>query len=214
MNTDKHTKVIIVTGSSGDLGKAISQELSKGNIIIQHYNSNKPDNIKYPFPVRTTRGEETHTTTIQADLRYLKGIDYLFAKTIERYGYISSLVNCIGINTENLIEMFDVNVLSVINCCEQAIALKAESIINISSRSAELGRNPVYASTKGAINSYTKALARISTAKINAISPGMCDTRANAGKQGNKTSPEQIADMTAWILESDFTGNIFTVEAA
>lgn len=193
------TKVIIITGSSGDLGKAISQELSKNNIIIQHYNTNKPDNI--------------NATTIQADLRYIQGIDYLFTKTLEKHGYISSLVNCIGTNTDNLIEMFDVNVLSGINCCEQAIALKAESIINISSRSAELGRNPVYSATKGAINSYTKSLARTTPTRVNAISPGMCETKANLGKSGNKTSPQQIASMVSWILNSDFTGNIFNVEA-
>ena len=107
------------------------------------------------------------------------------------------LVNNAGISTFELANditktswdnIWNANVTSVISMCKYAlpdfINKKAGHIINISSVWGNCGASmeTAYSATKGAINSYTKALAKElapSNISVNALACGLIDTRMN-----------------------------------
>ena len=133
-----------------------------------------------------------------------------------------------------------VNLDSVFFTCKAAVPLvlkKADAsvpgrIINISSVWGNVGASceVAYSATKGAMNAFTKALARElapSGIPVNAIACGFIDTEMNnhlsdieknavieeipAGRMG---TPEEIASIVAAIAEmpSYMTGQIITVD--
>jgi len=212
-------RVILVTGASGDIGKAVVKLLAEDHIVIQHYHQNEPETIKYPFPrlidiydSGNIEIEDQYTTTVQADLRSSEEINHLFKSIIYKYHNANSkiytldaIINCF--RTENEVEVLDA-------VCHAAIIHGCKFIVNISSRSAEFGRDPLYAAQKAGVAAYTKALARIHpNMYINAISPGMVDSRCNEWKEGKKLSPQYVAEIIHTLLESKLTGQVLSLEA-
>ena len=120
--------------------------------------------------------------------------------------------------------------------CKECIPLMLKQgygkIINISSVWGNIGASceTAYSATKGAVNSYTKALARElapSNIQVNAIAPGIIDTDMNshlskaelseiadeipAGRIGKTKDVANLALMLA--TSSDYlTGQIITVD--
>ena len=113
------------------------------------------------------------------------------------YGSVDILINNAGISylglftdmkPENWNRIIDVNLKSVLNCCHLAVpkmvSHKSGIIINISSIWGDRGASceAVYSATKGAVNSFTKAMAKElgpSGIRVNAISCGVIDTKMN-----------------------------------
>ena len=99
--------------------------------------------------------------------------------------------------------LLDVNINSVLNCTHLAlpemIRKKHGSIVNISSVWGVSGASceAVYSASKGAVNSFTRAMAKEagpSGVRINAIACGAIDTQMNSC-----FSPEEKADIAAQI---------------
>ncbi len=147
----------------------------------------------------------------------------------------------IGMISEKLIrDTFEVNVFATIRILQYAAKImmrkKSGSIINISSVAAEAGLHEnagqaVYASTKGAVNSLTKAAAKELAEwgiRVNGIAPGVTDTdMARTGgdrfiqsnlpmiKLGRLASPEEIAEAALFFaspMSSYITGQVLSVD--
>ena len=189
-------KVAIVTGASRGIGKGIAIELAKaGACVVINYKSND------------VAAEETlqQIKELGASAFKIKGdvSDYEFSKqmiktTIEKLGKIDILINNAGISKVELFmdavpeewdNILDVNLKGTINCShcvvQEMIMRKSGSIINISSMWGNVGASceVIYSASKGAINSFTKALAKElapSNIRVNAIAPGVIDTEMNA----------------------------------
>ena len=113
------------------------------------------------------------------------------------YGNVDILINNAGIShlglftdmtPESWSRIIDVNLKSVLNCTHLAVPKmvnqKSGVIINISSIWGSRGASceAVYSATKGAVNSFTKAMAKElgpSGIRVNAISCGVIDTKMN-----------------------------------
>jgi 3-oxoacyl-[acyl-carrier protein] reductase len=150
---------------------------------------------------------------------------------------VSSVGLFIDMNEEKWDEIIDINLKGVINCSHSTldymISQKSGTIINISSMWGNVGASceVVYSSTKGAVNLFTKSLAKEmapSGIRVNAIAPGVIDTEMNSWlSDEDKRGLEQeiplgkfgdIEDIgkTVVFLASDgakyITGQVLTVD--
>lgn len=121
----------------------------------------------------------------------------LFELIRKQFGSLDVLVNNAGVSYIGLLQDMSVqdwdrvihtNLSSVFNCCKLAIpgmvSRKQGKIINISSVWGNVGASceVAYSATKGAVNAFTKALAKElapSGIQVNAVACGAIDTEMN-----------------------------------
>jgi len=172
--------------------------------------------------------------SIQADISIEEEVIKMFSKIDNEFGRITGLVNNAGIigKASNLAEMsyerikriIEVNVIGTMLCSRESIKRmstkyggKGGGIINISSGASKLGSPKIYvdyASTKGAIDTFTIGLAKElaeENIRVNAIRPGFIETEihqiSNRLQEVLKSipmnrigKPEEIAETIVWLL--------------
>lgn len=196
-------KVAIVTGASSGIGREIAERLAEnGAKVVVNYASSPAKAEEVVSAIKQSGGE---ARAIQADIRQVAAIERLFGETIEAYGGIDILVNNAGIMTtkpvaamteEDFDQQFAINVKGTYFAIQQAFhhMNSGGRIINFST--SVVGQMfpaySVYAGTKGAVEQFTRQLAKEFGPKgitINAVAPGPINTELfTVGK-----SEEQIA---------------------
>ena len=207
-------KVVFITGSAKGIGKGIATEFAKKGYIVILNCKNSVNRM-----METAKELESYTDvmTIQCDVSNYTEAKKAVDSIIEKYGKIDVLVNNAGISYIGLFNTMEPsqwqnvinnNLNTVLNCTHSVLQYMVSNhsgtIINISSMWGQLGASceAVYSATKGAINSFTKALGKelaISGIKVNAISCGAIDTEMN-----NFLSEEERED-----LENEITAGRF-----
>ena len=187
-------KVVFITGSAKGIGKGIATEFAKKGYIVILNCKNSVNRM-----METAKELESYTDvmTIQCDVSNYTEAKKAVDSIIEKYGKIDVLVNNAGISYIGLFNTMEPsqwqnvinnNLNTVLNCTHSVLQYMVSNhsgtIINISSMWGQLGASceAVYSATKGAINSFTKALGKelaISGIKVNAISCGAIDTEMN-----------------------------------
>ena len=223
-------KVAIITGGSRGVGAATARLLaSKGwNITITCTSSmDDAENV-----VKECEKLGVEAIAITADVSEDNSCVQTAQETIEKWGRIDALVNNAGttkfvfnhadldgLDAEDFLHIYKVNVVGpfqmVRACKEMLLNSKNPSVVNISSIAGikGLGSSLAYASSKGALNTMTKSMARnLGPIRVNAICPGfiqgdwlrngMGDDLYNAALENltNNTplkltvTPEQVAE--------------------
>ncbi|MFK8101546.1 MAG: SDR family NAD(P)-dependent oxidoreductase [Saprospiraceae bacterium] len=187
-------KVAVVTGGGRDIGRAISVKLAKeGAEVVVNYNSSRAGAKETVKEIESFGGK---AIMVKADVSSLKGIKSLKAKTIKAFGKkVHILVNNAGgLFARKTLKEFDesfydlvmnVNFKSIVFVMQAFEPLMAESssIINLSSLAARDGGgggSSLYASSKGAVTTFTRAMAKELGPKgirVNALCPGMIATK-------------------------------------
>ncbi len=200
-------KAIIITGVTGDIGKSLARTFdTHGYSIIGIYNCNA-DCAKQ---LCSELNNQSHF--FKCDLSNFENIKILM-EDIRNLGYtIELLVNNAGISVISLLQDIDediwnniwnTNVTSVVGMCKEIIPIFLQQnhgkIINISSVWGEHGASceVAYSTTKGAINTFTKSLAKElapSNIQVNAVSPGIIDTKMN-----NHLTTDELNDIALEI---------------
>ena len=213
---------ILITGASRGIGRATAlQFATPDNTLILVCKSNI-DRLNELAEELRARG--AIVLPVQADISDSAEVNRLF-DTITAQGLsVDLLINNAGISYTGLLQdmtdtewhtILDTNLSSVFYCCRAVIPMMlrngAGKIINISSIWGIHGASceVAYSATKGAVNSFTKALAKElapSNIQVNAVSFGFIDTDMNA-----KLSPEEIQDFADSYIP---TGRIATAEEA
>ena len=179
-------KTVLITGGVRGIGKSVALAfLKKGYRVCVTYSKDEvsAQEIK-------AFGVEAYC----ADVTDESAIENLFAQI----GAVDILVNNAGVSLikqiqdttfEEFTRVFAVNIGGAFLCCREAskkmIARQSGLIINISSVWGEVGASceSVYSASKSALIGFTKALAKelgYSGIRVNAISPGVIDTKMNA----------------------------------
>ncbi|NNF21344.1 MAG: glucose 1-dehydrogenase [Saprospiraceae bacterium] len=187
-------KVAVVTGGSRDIGRSISIQLAKegARVVVNYFNSEAGANETVE-EIKSFGGE---AVAVKADVSKLNDIQHLKTKTIEAFGEkIDILVNNAGglfarKTLQELDESFyqlvmDVNFKSTVFVMQAFEPLMGEggSIINISSQAARDGGgggSSLYASSKGAVSTFTRSMAKELGPKgirVNALCPGLIGTK-------------------------------------
>ncbi|MDB5055528.1 MAG: 3-ketoacyl-ACP reductase [Bacilli bacterium] len=183
-------KVAIVTGGSRGMGREIAEKFAEhGAKVVLNYVSSMSIAEKVIAGIKEKGGE---ATAIQADISQVAEVELLFHKTIERYGKVDILVNNAGIiitkpilniTEEDFDKLFAINAKGTFFSCQQAAKHMSANgrIINFSTSvtGAMFPGYSVYAGTKGAVEQFTRQLAKEFGSKgitINAVSPGPVNT--------------------------------------
>ena len=223
-------KVAIITGGSRGVGAATAKLLaSKGwNITITCTSSMDDANIV----VKECEELGVEAIALTADVSEDNSCVKTAQETINKWGRIDALVNNAGttkfvfnhadldgLDADDFLHIYKVNVVGpfqmVRACKEMLLNSENPSVVNISSIAGikGLGSSLAYASSKGALNTMTKSMARnLGPIRVNAIRPGfiqgdwlrngMGDDLYNAALENltNNTplkltvTPEQVAE--------------------
>lgn len=228
------SKVIIITGASRGIGKAIAEKLAKaGNKIIAGYNNSekKAEELK-----QNLAKENIEIDIYKADVSKRKECAKLVEYTINKYGQIDVLINNAGISVwgpftdltdEEWNEILQTNLYSAIAMTQETIKhmIKKQNgnIINISSIWGMVGASceVAYSITKAGIDGLTKSLAKElgpSNIRVNSIAPGIIATDMTADYTeeerkeiedqiplGRIGKPEDIAKLAEWLVEDNYT---------
>jgi 3-oxoacyl-[acyl-carrier protein] reductase len=237
-------RVAIVTGGSRGIGRAIVQafaaEGAKVAVVYRGSQSAAEELVGEMTKVGQT------ARAYQADVADLAGVEACAASVEADLGPVDILVNSAGVIHDDLFvrlepdawnKVIQTNLGGTYNFCH-AVAMpmmrrRKGRIINISSVAAT-HVNPGqtnYAASKGAINSFTRALAVELAGRgvtVNAIAPGFIETDMSAAvrnKAGDLIKkmipmkrigvPEDIAKVAVFLASEDsayLTGQVITVD--
>jgi len=189
-------KVILVTGSSRGLGRAIALELgAQGQKIVVNYAGSEDAANETVEMVKAAGGD---AVAIQANCGDPDEIKALFAAATEAFGGVDVLINNAGITKDGLVmrmkpaawqSVIDVNLSGVFYCTQAFFKLNAKKragrIINISSVVGQIG-NPGqanYAAAKGGVIALTMSNAKEFGGRgitVNCICPGFIESDMTA----------------------------------
>jgi NAD(P)-dependent dehydrogenase (short-subunit alcohol dehydrogenase family) len=185
-------RVAVVTGGSSGIGKSIGEELAaEGAQVVLA--SVEPELGRTVASELTSHG--ANAIFVECDVTDDEAVRQLFATTVEEYGRLDILVNNAGVNysapfTETTPERWDATIAIDLRgaylCCYHAVPHMAETaggvIVNVSSvhgMTAVAGCSP-YDTAKAGLFGLTRTLAvelAPKNIRVNAISPGLIDTR-------------------------------------
>jgi NAD(P)-dependent dehydrogenase (short-subunit alcohol dehydrogenase family) len=197
-------RVIIVTGGGRGLGWAYVQRLAAEGARVAIAEIDAPAGSTAAEEIRKSGGDAVFIPT---DVSSKKETAEMAAAILDRWGQIDGLVtnaglaNSVGgatydqISVEDWDRMMQVNVRGTwLSCCAVAPHMqkrKKGSIVTISSDTAMWGSPKLlhYVTSKGAVESFTRAMAReVGTdgVRINCVAPGLLNNEATAGVPGQK----------------------------
>ncbi len=223
-------KLALITGAGKGIGAATAKCLARSNhFVCINYHESEDAAEDVASHIRQSGGR---CATVCADISNEDEVKAMIEDIRQRYGYLSYLVNNAGyvstrksfeeISCDELHRVFAVNVhgtfFAIKHVAGHMRRLGQGAIVNVSSEAGTYGGNMIaaYAASKGAVNALTKGLARelaASNIRINAISPGVIDTRADREKTEGQVGgivesipfrrmgkPEEVAQVISWLL--------------
>ncbi|MCC2957056.1 SDR family oxidoreductase [Massilia sp. IC2-477] len=225
--------MIVVTGASKGLGRAICERLLAKNVEVFGVARNV-DGL--PFP--GMRCDVSSADEVKA-----------LAQALKKQGAkVTGLVNAAGIASMNLAvttpatvsqNIVQTNLLGTIYCCQQIAPLmlrhKQGSIINFSTIAVALGLKgeSIYAASKAGVEGFTRAFAREMAdfnVNVNCIAPGPIDTSLLKGITSSQIgkivsqqiipkqfTPDAVADLVELLFDprsSSLSGQVLHVGGA
>lgn len=188
-------KTVIITGSSRGIGRETALTFARHgwNVVIHGF--------RHPKLLQELKQELSHmgvpVLSFLGDIGDPDFVRHMTESSIETFGSVDCLVNNAAISITGLFtdstaqdwnRILSANLISVFAACNyilpHMIRNHTGKIINISSIWGACGASceTLYSATKGAVNAFTKALAKetaLSNVQVNAVAFGMIDTDMN-----------------------------------
>ena len=232
------SQVILITGGSRGIGRAVALLAGARQWKVGvNYTQNKTAALETVAEVERLGGQ---AIAIRGDVAVETDVIALFDTMEQTFGPLDGLVNNAGIvapssqladmSLARLRQVFDTNILGAFLCAREAARRlsisrggRGGAIVNVSSAAARLGSPNEYidyASSKGAIDTFTLGLAKelgAERVRVNAVRPGLIDTEihASGGKPeraaqlgattplGRAGSAGEVAQAIVWLLSDE-----------
>jgi len=222
------TKVALVTGSSGGIGKAIALELAREGFDVVVNSSRSV--LEGESVTKEIKKLGRKSIYIKSDVSDPASVEEMIQTIIKKLGRIDILVNNSGITRDKKLEnmsqedwntVIAINLTGTFNCIKSALphmqAQGAGKIINISSIVGETGNfgQSNYSASKGGMIALTKTVAKENAGEnimVNAIAPGFIKTKMVEAipksiikkviseiPMGRLGEPEEIAKLAAFL---------------
>lgn len=180
-------KYALITGGDSGIGRAVAIAFAKEGADVAIAYLNEREDAEET--ARLVQAHGRRCLRLEGDLRHKTNCEAVVRHTLQTFGKLDILVNnhavqypqssLLDITEEQLTDTFRTNILSFFFMTQAALPYlkKGASVINTASITAYQGDKKLidYASTKGAIVSFTRSLA-LSLAgegiRVNSVSPG------------------------------------------
>jgi NAD(P)-dependent dehydrogenase (short-subunit alcohol dehydrogenase family) len=181
-------KVVIVTGGTKGIGEGCVRVFVEAGAKVVFCARDEAAGLKLAREV--TAAGPGEAVFIRCDVSRTEEVERLVDATVARFGRLDCLVNNAGwhpphkpidaFTPSEFRDLFELNVMSVFVACRRALPHLRKTrgnVINMSSLVGAMGQlhATTYVATKGAITSFTKALAVDEAAhgvRVNSVSPG------------------------------------------
>ncbi|MFJ7918355.1 3-oxoacyl-[acyl-carrier-protein] reductase [Lysinibacillus fusiformis] len=225
-------KVVVVTGASRGIGRAIALKLAdEGAKVVVNYSGSQAKAEEVVAMIQEGGGE---AIAVQASVSQTEEVTALMDTAVKTFGSLDILVNNAGITRDNLLmrmkedewdDVLDTNLKGVFLCTKavtrQMMKQRAGRIINISSIVGVAGNagQANYVAAKAGVIGLTKTTAKELASRnilVNAIAPGFIETEMTDQlpeeiKQGMLTQiplaklgqPEDIAKAVVFLASED-----------
>ena len=222
--------VVVVTGASRGLGRAIAEEVARGGAkVVVNYSRSQEPAEELVNEISENGGE---AIAVQADVSDAEQAQKLIDQAIEEYGRIDVLVNNAGINIDRTLKklsvddwdkVIQVDLNSAFYTVHAVLPHMTEQgggkIINMSSFVGEAGNigQANYSAAKAGLLGFTKTAAKELARNgitVNAICPGFIETDMVASipedardkllktvPLGRFGQPEEIARAVCYLVE-------------
>jgi NAD(P)-dependent dehydrogenase (short-subunit alcohol dehydrogenase family) len=224
MNARFSGKLVLVTGGTGGLGRAVTMAfLEEGaNVVVTYRNQSELDAVK--------RGAGENATSLQGqqvDVTNEAAVDQLVGKILGEYGRLDVVVNTVGgyaggvklwaMDPKVFDQMLALNLRPgyLISRAVIPAMLKQRrgAIVNVASKAAfdHAGGAAAYAASKAAAVAMMDSLAedlKGTGVRVNSILPSIIDTEANRKAMPNADfagwpKPEEIARVILFLCSDD-----------
>ena len=237
-------KTALITGGGTGIGRATALALARrGADIAVNYSRSEQDALATAEEIRQLG---RRAIAVQADVADNEAVKALIARTVGELGRLDILVNNAGFTEFIDLKDFDavtdhawdrtmaVNVKGPFNCTRAAAPHMQEAgdgaVVNVSSLAGRVARGSSlpYCASKAALDIVTRVMARTlaPTVRVNAVAPGVVETRWVADQKGfvrsaqlqtpmkRVASPEDVANViVSLIAENTFmTGQVVVVD--
>jgi NAD(P)-dependent dehydrogenase (short-subunit alcohol dehydrogenase family) len=230
----KMAGVMVVTGAGRGIGAAVARVAARqGYAVCVNYSSSAAGADEVVAAIRRDGGK---AIALQANISRQAEVEKLFRDVDGELGKVTVLVNNAGviggqcaiehIDEARLQETFAINVFGSFYCAREALRRMSTrhggqggAIVNVSSAAARHGGLPKeahYAASKGAIDSFTIALAKEAGrdgVRVNAVRPGLIETDIHAAHGGEATvaaiaptiplgragTADEVAEAIVWL---------------
>jgi 3-oxoacyl-[acyl-carrier protein] reductase len=221
-------KVVLVTGASRGIGRAIAQALAASGATVV---LGARDETRLAEAVDAIVSAGGRASAVPLDVCHRESVDAALAAVLERHGRLDGLVNNAGITRDNLLlrmkaeeweAVLSTNLTGVYHCTQAALRpmLKQRSgrIVNVTSVVGITGNagQANYAASKAGVIGFTKSIAREVASRaitVNAVAPGFIDTEMTAAMtdkakeavaasipMGRVGKPEDVAGAALFLL--------------
>jgi 2-hydroxycyclohexanecarboxyl-CoA dehydrogenase len=204
------SRLAIVSGAASGMGAAISRHLAGSGHAVALFDIDEQNAARVAEAIAAEGGR---ATAYAVDVADRESVDTGVAKVRSELGAVEIVVTSAGrskfekfetITVESWESIYAVNVLGTFHCIQASIADMVAGgwgrVVTISSSSGQEGahRAAHYASSKGAVITLTKALAKEYGRRgitVNNIAPSLIETpmQQNAQAAGNIPSTEAMA---------------------
>ncbi|RDL45987.1 NAD(P)-dependent oxidoreductase [Marinomonas piezotolerans] len=223
-------KIAIITGASRGIGAATALTLAKnGYKVCVNYLKNQDAADRICASINSSGGI---AIAYQADVSDELAVESLFTFVNQNLGEVTHLVNNVGIlfektelvnmSAERFTKVLNTNVLSAFLCSKAFVKQNSNygAIVNVSSAASRSGapfEYVDYASSKGAMDSFTKGLSlelASRNIRVNSVRPGfiLTDIHADGGEPDRVSrlssqiplkrggTAQEVAEAIVWLL--------------
>ena len=237
MANDRDLEVVVVTGSSSGIGRAVAERFAREGARVVLNSSRSAEEGE------ALAGALEDAVYVQGDVSREEDAQRLVTTAMERFERLDVVVNNAGTtrripfpdleaaDDELWQRILGVNLMGpwyVSRAAAKALGESRGAIVNVGSVSGIVagGSSLPYAVSKAALHHLTRTLAQALApdVRVNAVAPGLVDTPWTAGWEANEAivartplgragTPDDIADAVVFLARTPFvTGQVVVVD--